>query len=136
MNGRLLDRNRKNNHTLCFADAGRFRGNDFDDDITIYLRNSGKLAVKKDAAISSQRAVLLLARLKISQSECPKMRVSKWFLDLRSSLKRQIRRPFFLQLLPSDFFYRLNVKAEQPRPASLGSGPEGPSQAVCYTPQS
>src|SRR5437762_10424509 len=35
--------------------------------------------------------------------------VPKWFLDLRSSLKRQIRRPFYLQLLPSDFFYRLNV---------------------------
>src|SRR5438093_13128286 len=34
--------------------------------------------------------------------------VPKWFLDLRSSLKRQIRRSFFLQLLPSDFFYRLN----------------------------
>src|SRR5436190_19963604 len=36
------------------------------------------------------------------------MRVPKWFLDLRSSLKGQIRRSFFLQLLPSDFFYRLN----------------------------
>src|SRR5439155_10355820 len=81
MSGRLLDRNRKNNHTLCFADAGSFRGNDFDDDITIYLRNSGKLAVKKDAAISSQRAVLLLARLKMSQSEClalyPHLRINR-----------------------------------------------------------
>src|SRR6266480_3416142 len=61
------------------------------------------------------------------------MRVPKWFLDLRSSLKRQIRRPFYLQLLPSDFFYRLNAKAEQPRPASLGSGSEDLSQAACYT---
>jgi len=39
--------------------------------------------------------------------------VPKWFLDPRSSLKRQIRRPFFLQLLPSDFFYRLNDQADR-----------------------
>jgi len=52
--------------------------------------------------------------------------VPKWFLDLRSSLKRQIRRPFFLQLLPSHFFYRLNDKAD------LSGVPPDQCQAACY----
>src|SRR5439155_1379323 len=53
------------------------------------------------------------------------MRVPKWFLDLRSSLKRQRRRSFFLQLLPSDFFYRLNDKAD------LSGVPPDQCQAAC-----
>src|SRR5438067_13806239 len=49
------------------------------------------------------------------------MRVPKWFPDLRSSLKGQIRRSFFLQLLPSDFFYRLNVGVQCRRRRSAGT---------------
>src|SRR5437870_12892322 len=80
MSGRLLDRNRKNNHTLCFADAGRFRGNDFDDDITIYLRNSGNRREERCRNIEPTSS-LVKARLKISQSECvalyPHLRINR-----------------------------------------------------------